>query len=52
TSQALLYYTLNTLGLHTDPSARAPQDQQIVLLAKNGGNEPRNIDSDRKMPSC
>ena len=32
TRKALLYYTLKRLGLDTDPSARAPQDQQIVLL--------------------
>lgn len=31
--KALLYYTLRRLGLDTDPSARQPQDQQIVLLA-------------------
>lgn len=30
--RALLYYTLKRLGLDTDPSARRPQDQQIVLL--------------------
>lgn len=29
---ALLYYALKRLGLDTDPSARKPQDQQIVLL--------------------
>ncbi len=52
TRTALLYYTLKRLGLDTAPSARAPQDQQIVLLGQNGSNEPRNIDSDRKMPSC
>jgi predicted DNA-binding transcriptional regulator YafY len=33
--KALLYYALKRLGLDTDPSARLPQDQQIVLL--NGG---------------
>ncbi len=32
TRKALFYYTLKRLGLDTDPSARAPQDQQIVLL--------------------
>lgn len=31
--RALLYYTLKRLGLDTDPAARAPQDQQIVLLS-------------------
>ena len=30
--RALLYYTLKRLGLDTDPSARKPQDQQIVLI--------------------
>jgi predicted DNA-binding transcriptional regulator YafY len=30
--RALLYYALRRLGLDTDPGARAPQDQQIVLL--------------------
>ena len=30
--KALLYYALRRLGLDTDPSARKPQDQQIVLL--------------------
>ncbi|AVO38206.1 WYL domain-containing protein [Pukyongiella litopenaei] len=29
--RALLYYALKRLGLDTDPAARAPQDQQIVL---------------------
>jgi len=32
--RALLYYALKRLGLDTDPSARAPRDQQIVLLNK------------------
>jgi hypothetical protein len=30
--RAFLYYALKRLGLDTDPSARHPQDQQIVLL--------------------
>lgn len=30
--QALLYYTLKRLGLDTDPAARKPQDQQIILI--------------------
>jgi predicted DNA-binding transcriptional regulator YafY len=30
--KALLYYALRRLGLDTDPSARQPQDQQIILL--------------------
>ena len=33
--KALLFYALNRLGLDTDPAARRPQDQQIVLLQKN-----------------
>jgi len=30
--KSMLYYALKRLGLDTDPSARRPQDQQIVLL--------------------
>lgn len=30
--KAMLYYALKRLGLDTDPAARRPQDQQIVLL--------------------
>lgn len=30
--KAMLYYTLKRLGLDTDPIARLPRDQQIVLL--------------------
>ncbi|WP_114217147.1 WYL domain-containing protein [Ochrobactrum sp. 3-3] len=30
--RAFLYYALRRLGLDTDPAARKPQDQQIVLL--------------------
>jgi hypothetical protein len=30
--RALLYYALKRLGLDTEPTARRPQDQQIVLL--------------------
>jgi hypothetical protein len=33
--KALLYYALKRLGLDTDPRARRPQDQQIVLLNTN-----------------
>lgn len=29
---ALLYYALRWLGVDTDPTVRAPQDQQIILL--------------------
>lgn len=30
--RSMLYYALKRLGLDTDPAARRPQDQQIVLL--------------------
>jgi hypothetical protein len=30
--RALLYYALKRLGLDTDPAARKPEDQQIILL--------------------
>lgn len=33
--RALLFYALKRLGLDTDPAARRPQDQQIVLLNGN-----------------
>ncbi|GAB4511302.1 MAG: WYL domain-containing protein [Roseibium sp.] len=33
--RALLCYALRRLGLDTDPAARRPQDQQIVLLNKD-----------------
>ena len=33
--RALLFYALKTLGLDTDPAARKPQDQQIVLLNRD-----------------
>jgi hypothetical protein len=33
--RAFLYYTLKRLGLDTDPSARRPQDQQIILLNRD-----------------
>jgi hypothetical protein len=33
--RALLYYALRRLGLDTDPAARSPQDQQIVLLNRD-----------------
>ncbi len=33
--KALLYYALRRLGLDTDPTARRPQDQQIILLNAN-----------------
>ena len=33
--RALLYYALRRLGLDTDPNARSPHDQQIVLLNRD-----------------
>lgn len=39
--RALLYYALKRLGLDTDPAARRPKDQQIVLL-NPGVIGPRN----------
>ena len=33
--RALLFYALKRLGLDTDPAARRPQDQQIVLISQN-----------------
>lgn len=47
--RALLYYTLRTLGLDTDPDARRPQDQQMVLLnaATISSTTPLTCDSGR-----
>lgn len=33
--RAMLYYALKRLGLDTDPAARRPKDQQIVLLNRD-----------------
>lgn len=33
--RALLFYALKRLGLDTDPAARQPQDQQIVLISQS-----------------
>ena len=38
--RALLFYALKRLGLDTDPSARRPQDQQIILLNKDRTGPP------------
>lgn len=38
--RAFLYYALKRLGLDTDPSARRPQDQQIVLLNREAAELP------------
>lgn len=43
--KALLYYALKRLGLDTDPAARRPHDQQIVLL--NRESIGKNISPDR-----
>lgn len=37
--KALLYYALKRLGLDTNPAARRPQDQQIILLNREVVNE-------------
>lgn len=42
--KALLYYALRRLGLDTDPAARAPQDQQIVLLSRTDGLRPESVE--------
>ena len=41
--KAMLYYALKRLGLDTDPSARRPQDQQIVLLGRGTVLPERNL---------
>jgi len=41
--KALLYYALRRLGLDTDPAARTPQDQQIVLLSQADALRPENF---------
>jgi hypothetical protein len=33
--RSMLYYALKRLGLDTDPNARRPQDQQIVLVNRD-----------------
>ncbi len=40
--RALLYYALKRLGLDTDPGARPPHDQQIVLLNNEEVVSPKN----------
>jgi hypothetical protein len=40
--KALLYYALKRLGLDTDPAARQPQDQQIILLNRQAVVGRRN----------
>jgi hypothetical protein len=44
--KALRYYALRRLGLDTDPAARKPQDQQIVLLEEPAaaGDKSRNAE--------
>lgn len=38
--RAMLFYALKRLGLDTDPAARRPQDQQIVLLNRDAVLKP------------
>jgi len=40
--KALIFYALKRLGLDTDPTAREPQDQQIVLLNREEVHETLN----------
>ncbi len=40
--KALVYYALKRLGLDTDPTARRPQDQQIILLNRQAVVGKRN----------
>ena len=40
--KALLYYALKRLGLDTDPAARQPRDQQIILLNRQAVVGKRN----------
>ncbi len=44
--RALLHYALRRLGLDTDPAARQPQDQQIVLLNRNQVAQVTSIESE------
>jgi hypothetical protein len=41
--KALLFYALKRLGLDTDPAARHPQDQQIVLFNKDHVFERKSL---------
>lgn len=41
--KALLFYALKRLGLDTDPAARRPQDQQIVLFNKDHVFERKSL---------
>ena len=41
--RALLYYALRRLGLDTDPTARKPHDQQIVLVSPLSGPAEGNF---------
>jgi hypothetical protein len=44
--RALLYYALRGLGLDTDPVARRPQDQQIVLLNRDLVSQAKPLGSE------
>ena len=39
--KALLFYALKRLGLDTDPAARRPQDQQIILTKRDAVFDPQ-----------
>ena len=43
--EAMLFYALKRLGLDTDPNARKPQDQHIVLLNREEVLETRKVKS-------
>lgn len=45
--RALLYYALRRLGLDTDPGARRPQEQQIILLNSEALND-MGFDQDQR----
>jgi predicted DNA-binding transcriptional regulator YafY len=47
--KALLYYALKRLGLDTDPGARTPQDQQIILINRS---DVMAVTSSNGMTSC
>lgn len=52
--RALLFYALKRLGLDTDPAARKPQDQQIVLLNADKvrfGSEARGMPVTKGQPN-
>lgn len=50
--KALLYYALKRLGLDTDPPARRPQDQQVVLLNRSSIEETHPLSSRHLERGC